>query len=290
MKTKIENTQTEIPRTSPTYNEAHQQEREDLLALNGDILARRPRLDGGDAAETAEASAKKLMPYRAALVAEYGEPAGQLLDQLVPAARSAKQADLAHQLVTGSGDLSELEAKVVDKQKLLMTDAEALVNRKVFTERDLSAARPIKSHRQKCDSVLLLVTLFRQNWERVHDKTLLTEDDLHAAELVAQEMNLAIAYRDHGADESETGEMRNRALTKLVMVNEEIRRRMTFVRWYEEDVDEIVPSFWAGRSHGRKTETGEVESTTPATNEESKPAPAGPELDPTGEGGPFLPE
>ncbi|WP_200850180.1 hypothetical protein, partial [Klebsiella pneumoniae] len=53
---------------------------------------------------------------------------------------------------------------------------------------------------------------------------------------------------------SPSGELRRRAYSVFVQTYDEVRRAMTYVRWEEDDVDEIVPSLYAGRS--RKKDDG----------------------------------
>jgi hypothetical protein len=53
---------------------------------------------------------------------------------------------------------------------------------------------------------------------------------------------------------SPSGELRRRAYTLFVQAYDEVRRPVTYVRWEEGDVDEIVPSLFAGRTRTRDDE------------------------------------
>jgi hypothetical protein len=52
------------------------------------------------------------------------------------------------------------------------------------------------------------------------------------------------------------------------------RRAVTFLRWNEEDVDEIAPSLYAGRTTAGK-KSGDAQATRPAVPPADRKAPAG---------------
>jgi hypothetical protein len=274
--------------TTPTYHSAYEAKKGELLALSNDVIAKRPRVDVSRSALTAEASAVKLVPFRPLIVATFGEPAGQLVDQLAPAARAAKQAHIEFVRAQPSGDLSDHEAEVVKSYGLLMNDAQSLVQHGFLVERDLAPARNLQGYGAKGDSLLVLVSLLREKWSVVHEHTPLTTEQIDQAEAAAQRLNTAIAHRDHGVNRVPAADMRNRALVNLVMINDEARRMMSYLRWHQEDVDEIVPSFWGDRVR-KRAEAVEEEATPSSqlTTPTTPATPSEPELDPTGEGGPF---
>jgi hypothetical protein len=189
--------------------------------------------------------------------------------------------------------MSHHEAEVMKSYDLLMNDCESLVAHGFLAERDLDRARDLQGYDAKVTSLLVLVSLLREKWSTVEGHTPLTVEQIDTAELAAQRINSAIAHRDHDAVKKPAADMRHRALVHLGMLNDEARRMMTYLRWHEGDVDEIVPSFWGDRVRKRseladEEDTSSTQSATPAT-QPTTPTSSEPELDPTGPGGPFTP-
>jgi hypothetical protein len=279
--------------TTPTYRSAYDGTVEVLRTLSGEAVLKKPRLDGNRAAATGEASATKLAPYLPQIVATFGEPAGRLVEQLRPAALATRQAEVEFLRADPSGDMSHHEAEVMKSYDLLMNDCESLVAHGFLAERDLDRARDLQGYDAKVTSLLVLVSLLREKWSTVEGHTPLTVEQIDTAELAAQRINSAIAHRDHDAVKKPAADMRHRALVHLGMLNDEARRMMTYLRWHEGDVDEIVPSFWGDRVRKRseladEEDTSSTQSATPAT-QPTTPTSSEPELDPTGPGGPFTP-
>jgi hypothetical protein len=265
----------------PTYRAAYEAKRDALIAISGDVLAKKPRVDLDKAATMAEGTAAKLGFYRAELVGTFGEAAGYIIDQMTPAAFAARQADVEYTRAIPSGDMSIYDAEVSASYQILFRDARSLVAHGLLQESDLDRARDLQGYEAKKKSLLVLVSLLREKWSVVQGRTPLTIAQIDAAELAAQRMNTAIAFRDYGVLLSPAADMRLRALVHLILLNDEARRMMTFICWHHGDVDEIVPSFWGERARRRGVISGEAQtpSTQPATGES--------DLDPTGEGGPF---
>ena len=81
-------------------------------------------------------------------------------------------------------------------------------------------------------------------------------EDLDKIEARAQAMLELLDEREQGSTRLPAEEMRTRALSRLVRTYGEVRRMLTYVRWWEGDADEIAPSIWTGR---RKASTPVIE-------------------------------
>ena len=67
--------------------------------------------------------------------------------------------------------------------------------------------------------------------------------------------------------------LRDRAYTLVVETYDEIRRALNYVRWAEDDADEIAPSLYAGRAHRRAPkEDPETDNSTESANTTSTTA------------------
>lgn len=270
--------------TDPAYGFALEAKRSELAAMPDEEILRDTKLDPTVAADVVEASAIKIVSHRAAIVALFGAKAGELIDELPIVARATKQADIEHARAQPTIDAAGMHKEVLGAHQLLMTDAQALANRKLIDARALEPARDTQGYQATLRSVLVLVSLLREAWPRIHGISPLKKEDIDNAERVAQHMSTALARRDHGVDKVPAAELRTRALSMLVHRYSEVRRIMTYLRWHQGDADTFAPSLWAGR--GRRTRgdgpaVGGDEPTEPTPAVTDGPAAPAPIVDPT---------
>jgi hypothetical protein len=258
-----ENANENPPAPPGSYKTALDLLRPELMAMPSDRIMRGVSLDASVAAQIAEAGAAKLLPHRDALIAEYGERASVLVDGLTTTAHATKQTDIELARTKTSDDLTPMQAEAAKHYELLMTDARGLVNRGFLDPKSLDPAQTVLGYQALLQSVLVLVSLFRELWPVLQHHTHLKLTHLDAAELAAQQMTTTIALRDYGVHRIAATDLRNRALTKLIRDYDAIRRMVTYVRWEEKDVDDLVPSFWAAaRGRKRRAKPQRVASST----------------------------
>ena len=276
--------------SAPAYRAALDAQRAELMAMPEQEVERKLTLDASAAAIIAESAAKKVQPYRAELVAQFGKDAGTLVDTLPNLARATRQADIEVAGTASRSDLSEENEVLRGEYQLLMTDSESLANRKLLDAKRLEPARDVQGYQALIRSVLLLVFVLREHWAQIKSHTPITEADLDRAEATAQRMSTALGDRDIGVGRAPAVELRSRAISKLTRTYEELRRMMTYVRWYQDDVDEITPSLWAMRSRkSRSANDGSNGTDNPAidptVDADAPPPPATPS--PNNGGSPF---
>ena len=219
---------------------------------------------------------------RAALVAQFGDSAVAFLDELPIIAYATTQADIELTAADSASDLSDRFAQVTEDHQLLLTDAEALANRKLLDRARVDAGRPAQGYRAKTKSTLVLIALLRDEWDAVKGCTPLTLEVLATIEGRTQASLKVLDEREQGSTRLPAEELRTRALSRLVRTYGEIQRMLTYVRWWEGDAEAIAPSLWAGR---RKASTPVIEQVVVAPVSPVLPV-LPPPADPT-EGGPF---
>lgn len=274
-----EPTATETSALELSYKAALDARRPVLRAIAEDQILRDLRLDATHAAAVAEGTAKKLLPYRDAIAARFGEDAAVLVDELLTTARATKQADIELTLAEPSADMSELAKDVSHVYSMLMADATSLSKRRLLDGTRLEKARSIKGYRALLTSTLLLIALLREEWPKIEGRAILSLEELDYAEAVALRLSTALTDRDQNVDGVPARELRARALSKLVRDYRQLHRMMQYLRYDHGDVDEIIPSFWATRGRTRRTEQeepiGEPNAEQPSngqpTNEEPDP-------------------
>jgi hypothetical protein len=253
-----------------TYEHALAARRAELLAIPPERVIRGASIHASNAASIAEGTAMKVHRLRDRLAAELGDAARTLGERLVVTARAARQADIELVIAKRPVDVSEQHAVVTKHYDFLRIEAQSLVNRDLLDRRELERAGARAGYRALLTSTLMLVAMFRAHLPSLAGKTPVTAEALDAAERDTQNMAVTIAVRYHGAPRLAASDLRDRALTALIREYEDIRRKVTYVRWYQGDADEIAPSFWANRKR-RRRRAGEGE----APDAQSAPEPPG---------------
>ncbi|AKF09882.1 hypothetical protein DB32_007031 [Sandaracinus amylolyticus] len=274
----------------PTLIAALAAKREILTNMPATEVLHAMRLDARSAAGIAGGSLPRIARHRAALIAEFGERARALLDDLPTVVYATYQAAYDVDAAEDDSDMRELHRQVLEEHQLIAGDLDALANRKIIDRSRIDAGRSILGYRTTVDSTFVLLSLTRSLWMTIQGRTLLTEADLERIEAKAQAMLDRLNQREQRATRMPTRELRDRALTLLVRTYDEIRRMLTFVRWAQGDADEIAPSLYArrGRKHGGTDTDPPDEDVEPTPEPEPTPAPIVIE-GPNNGGGPFAP-
>jgi hypothetical protein len=115
----------------------------------------------------------------------------------------------------------------------------------------------------------MLVNVFKASWAQIQGKCAVTESELaRGGKLVAWLMEV-VGLREQGpAERAKSTDMRVRAFTLFTRTYDDARRAVGFLRWKRADVDDIIPSLYAGRSNGRTgtaKKAAEVGANTPST-------------------------
>lgn len=230
-----------------------------LLAMEPEDILRDAKLDPTAASIIAAATAKKVTPFRAALVRLFGAASGVRIDELGKLARAAQQADIAAAAAAAPSDLSSLHEEVRAQYDLLSADAQGMVHRKLIPAHELDKAKDLVGYEATVRSTLILVAVLRRYWDTVKDHTPLTEADLDRAQTTAERMLDTKGDRDQGVPQVPANELRLRALSLLIRTYRELFREVQYLRFWEDDADTIVPSLWSGRGRKARTDALDVD-------------------------------
>ena len=245
--------------------------REDLAGMAPSEIVATPGLDASAATAIAIGSLPRIAEQRAAVAEALGEQHAAALDALPTVAYAAHQANIELAAADAANDLGEMADALAEDHRLLLTDAEALAKGKLLDRSRIDLGRPVVGYRALVQSTLVLVSLLREHWASVSSRTPLTLGDLDGIERRAQLMLRALDEREQGSTRLRAADTRSRAMSKLVHVYGEVRRDITFVRWSQDDVDEIAPSLWSGRRGRTRTETAAPSPGAPARPTPSPP-------------------
>ncbi|HEU4408596.1 MAG TPA: hypothetical protein VFS43_25265 [Polyangiaceae bacterium] len=113
-----------------------------------------------------------------------------------------------------------------------------------------------------------LAPLFRRAGDKLAGRTPVTEADIERAAALSDELLEALGQRRVGTDgaslPSEAEEDRIKAFWLYHGVYEESRRATAYVRWYEGDADQLVPSLFQGHRRRGSAPDEPVEEPAPA--------------------------
>ena len=218
--------------------------------LDRDVLT--PRVDVSAAALVAIGAMPSIDTHRASVIAVFGERGGATLDRLVPLARGLM---LAHAITVASAerDLEPMAKDITDARNTLYLAASALVERELVSKKSLTNLTGGQSYLARANDTLALVSWFRALPSSTRAQTKVSEDDLTRAMSLAEEFSSSFAVRD-GARAGSSAVMQDRArmFTLFFRTYERVRQMLTYVRWFEGDVEQIAPSLYAGRGSRRR--------------------------------------
>lgn len=285
MPTPILDTDT-VTADAPTLRAALDAKRDQLADMPEEQVLQNLRLDASVAAGIAIGSYPRIAQHRDEIVAQFGDAGAEAVDDLPVVALATEQAQIELAASEDDSDLREMARDLDDEHQLLLTDLDALANRKLVERSRIDAGRATQGYRALVTSTLVLVTLLRSVWSNVESKTPLTRADLDRIEIKAQRMLKRLHEREQRSTRMPELDTRARALTLLVRTYGEVRRMLTYVRWEQQDADDIAPSLYSGRrSKGGAKETepaidaGRDAPSSPATPTPG-PAPAPTPIEP----------
>ena len=160
--------------------------------------------------------------------------------------------------------IGKLKAEAAALRGALYSDAVALAYRGLVSWARLGEFKVAPGSKQVAFDLLGLAALLREAWGRVEGKTAFTLAELESAELSGERLLNAVAMREHGdVMRAEAIQLRQRCFTLFANAWDQIRRAVSFLRWDEDDVDDIVPSLYAGRSRRKTALTPEASALPP---------------------------
>jgi hypothetical protein len=143
----------------------------------------------------------------------------------------------------------------------LYADAVALATRSLITGERIAEFKANIGYKNLAFDLLALSGLLRQSWSNIVGKTAVTTADLDQADLLCDQMLNAVGTREQApVIASEASSQRQRHFTLFVTAYDQVRRAISYLRWDENDLEQIAPSLYvAGRASGkRKTQSPEA--------------------------------
>jgi hypothetical protein len=180
----------------------------------------------------------------------------------------------ANSLYLAASQPSESIEKLAEEggtmRDLLVAEATTLAQRHLIDGHRLKDLKGANGYRNLATDLFTLSAMVRDVWPSLGGKTTLQMAELDQAETLGDRLLTAVGHREQGpAVVATSAENRQRAFTLFIHAYDNVRRVVTFLRWDEEDVEEIAPSLY-----GKPTRRKSNEANAPATAAVAKPTAA----------------
>jgi len=186
----------------------------------------------------------------------------------------------AHLLALPAGSASNPVKPLIEEatplRANLLSDAEALARRGLLDAAIVEEIRAGQGHVDMANDLVALSALFLSSWAEIENRTAAIEKEIRRAGELGPLLLAALGVREHGAPVSpgDAADRRVRAFTLFSRAYDAVRRAVTYLRWHEDDADDIAPSLYKGRG-GRSASTGGAATPSPETPPEAGGGAAG---------------
>jgi len=201
--------------------------------------------------------------------------------------------------------LPELNVEGTALRDNFLVDLTTLARRGLVNSAAFNVCKGYTGYKNVATELQVLVNVARGSWSQIEGKCGISLEELDRADKIAAHMLRLVGLREQAPEMvAAAAEERDRAFTLFVRSYEQVRRAVLFLRWDEDDADEIAPSLYAGRRRGGTEIKKEdppapvavaptpvvpnASATTPATplaGPNASPTPANPAIP---AGGPFV--
>ena len=214
-----------------------------------------------------------------------------LIDKLETYCLVAFQADVLYRITTrGPEDLKALVAEALTLRAVLLSDVSALAYRGLLNKESISRLRGVNGYRNVASDLMALSALLRSRWEIVAPKSAVQEAEIERAEVLGERIIKGIGLRRSDRKSMTSFALERRQIfTLFVRAYEHVRRAVSYVRWYSNDLDEIAPSVYSGRSKRKRKAEPIIETASAIVPEASSviASPVAIDLNGAKEKGPF---
>jgi hypothetical protein len=148
----------------------------------------------------------------------------------------------------------------------LLADTSALAQRKLIDGAQLRELKGTMGYKNLALDLHVLAQALKLQSAAIQGKCATTPAEIERADQIAATILQVVGIREQEpATLAATSDMRTRAFTVMVKAYDQVRRAISYLRWMEEDADELAPSLYAGRGGPAKKKTDvPVPAPTPA--------------------------
>lgn len=282
-----------------TLHQCWEKKKEEFEAVPEDAL-KKVVLDCSTVVRTISGVQRKVGKFRAAIAKDLPATNMTYFDDLEVYVGALTHAHRMHGLLVEYDDapIAEWADALAEEHQTLFATAELVVQSGFMKAPTLPELRARTSHNVLILNTMKLVELLRLSWEQIENKTVLTRQMLEDIEARAVRLQHALGDRDQReADISASTLARQRAYTVTLRAYSEVRRAISWLRWFHGDADDLAPVLAnkRGTGSGDDSEPDPKDVTQPAANDRSSTGatttaqPAAPPTAPAASSGPNSP-
>jgi hypothetical protein len=247
---------TDVSAPVPRFRDAYQTLLEEMRAIPADKLMI-VNLDIPTAVTTVLGALPQVRAIRAQVVATMPQFDIARFDKLEAYTLAVGYANSLYLAASQpSESLEDLAAEGVTMRDLLVAEATTLSQRRLIDGQRLKELKGANGYRNLAVDLFTLAAMVREVWPTLGGKTTLQLSELDQAETLADKLLTAVGQREQGpAVIATSAENRQRAFTLFISAYDNVRRVVTFLRWNEDDVDEIAPSLYGKGARRKNNDT-----------------------------------
>lgn len=171
--------------------------------------------------------------------------------------------------VTPPSDFADIVEEVFDARGVLLAVGKGLVSCNLLTAEQLVHVEGGHGYKEAAADALLLTSVFRGEFPNLEGKVPVTLAQLDRVEAAANRLQVLLALREQIDGKAAAADLRARSFTLLDRAYSEVRRALSFIRWYEDDADTIAPSLRARsprKPADKSDDKADDKNTQPATD------------------------
>lgn len=153
---------------------------------------------------------------------------------------------------------------------ILIADVEALIARKLLDSACLRELTRASGYKNVAFDLAGLTRVMKTAWPTIEGQTALKATELAEVDKLSLRLMTVVARREQSPEAiAEATTIRQRMFTLFHKAYDAHRRGAIYLRWDQDDVDEFVPSIFAGRGNGKAGRRSDTETSSQAGGGES---------------------
>jgi hypothetical protein len=147
-------------------------------------------------------------------------------------------------------ELPELLERATSWRDILAAEAKSLVARAKLNGDLLKELTGVHGYKNVAQDLAGLARIFKSHWSQIEGCSGLKQTDIAEVDKIALRLTGAVAKREQSPEKTaEATDVRLRMFTLVMRDYDEIRRAVQYLRWHDEDAEELAPSLYSGRQN-----------------------------------------
>jgi hypothetical protein len=235
---------------------------------------RRINVDVRSAVATVLAAMARLLTYREQIIKELPTFDVARFDKLEDYALALSHTDTLHSTALKPTDEQKaVFEEGVELRDVMHADVNVAIRRKFIDSAVLKDYEGLVGYKNVASDLQIVAQALNTNWGKIEGKcaTSLTEVE-HAFKLAARLLRIA-GQREQSTEALDRAtDARNRAFTLLAEGYEDAQRALGYLRFEQDDADDIAPAFYAGRPAAKKAPKAEPVPAPAASSVQASPS------------------